>query len=310
MIGLPRSKETVRQEAAAWVARLKDAHSEADRKRFEEWIAQDSVHQRAYEQAAAAYAASEALSASGVGRGRDLDAAFRNRRSPFVGGLVTAALAGILIVGAYQLRNGFNPFQPIALESVMLSTGSAAKELRLADGSIVSMAPQSEVRIDLNRTERTAQVRRGRIRLAIARDQRPFVIVAGDSRVQATEGVFAAEATGASGTVTPVDVRSSDARLSAPGERGGEQGKGPSETSASRTLEFDAEPLGQALDRINHQVQAGPRLELDQDLANLRVTGLFEHADSAAIGRSLAIAFNLRLMETPTGTLRLTRKNK
>ena len=309
MIGRPGSQEAVRQEAAAWVARLRDAHSDADRKRFDEWIAKDSDHQRAYDQAAAAYAASAALSASDVGRRRDLDAAFRSRRVAYGGGLVTAALAGILIAGAYELRGGFSPFQPMAIESVMLSTDSLAKEVRLADGSTVSMGPQSEVRIDLNRTGRTAQVRRGKVRLAIAREKRPFIIVAGETRVQANEGVFAAEAAGTSGTVTPIDVEAGQRRWSQAGERDGAQSQNPSATSASTALEFDAEPLGQAIDRIN-RVQAGPRLELDQDLANLRVTGLFEYPDSAAIGRSLAIAFDLHLMETPTGALRLTRKNK
>ena len=309
MIGLPRSSEAVRQQAATWVARLKDAHSEADRKRFEEWVARDPDHQRAYDRAAAAYAASAALSATGVGRSRDLDAAFRSRRVPHGAGLVTAALAGILIVGIYEFRGGFSPFQPVAIESVMLSTDSVAKEVRLADGSTVSMGPQSEVRIDLNRTGRTAEVRRGKVRLAIAREKRPFIIVAGKARVQADEGLFAAEAAGTSGTITPIDLQAGHRRWSAASDRDGAQSQNPSATNASKALEFDAEPLGEAIDRIN-RVQAGPRLELDQDLANLRVTGLFEYADSAAIGRSLAIAFNLHLMETPTGTLRLTRKNK
>lgn len=300
-----RSKEAIRAEAAAWVTRLKDAHSRADRERFEEWIAEDPAHRPAYDRAAAVFDAAGALRASEIGRKRDLESAFGRRRPAIAGRLVTAVVA-LLLVGAYQFSSGFNPFRPTALASVMFSTGAEPRNVTLADGSRISMEPASEVRIELGRSERLAEVRKGRVRVTVRSEKRPFTIMAGNSRLRATQGVFDAQLISGEGVVAPLRPRPegkttalNDAPLA------GQRSQQPE--SIRQRLEFNAEPLGRAIERIN-QVRAGPPIELERGLSNLQVTGVFQQGGSESVARSLALAFDLDLVETSTGALRLTRK--
>jgi transmembrane sensor len=290
-----RSKEAVRAEAAAWVARLRDAHSSAEREAFEQWIAEDAGHKRAYDRALSAYEAAGALRSSALGRGRNLEAAFAVRRVPLARRFATAAVAALLLVGAYQFGSDFNPFRSVAIASVILSTGTEPRMVELADGSTVKMAPASEVRIELGRTGRLAEVRKGSARITVSHEERPFVIVAGSSRLDASKGSFDARLNDRGGDIVPV----------ADGAGSGTAGQGGKDSQAM--LDFDAEPLGSAVALINRE-QAGPAIEIDRDLAQLPVTGVFQRGGARSAARSLALAFNLELVETPRGTLRLVPK--
>jgi transmembrane sensor len=298
-----KSQEHVREEAAAWVARLKDAHTLEDRQAFEDWLAKDSRHRTAYDHALASYGTSSVLRTSKIGRERDLSREFPKWQLTFGRGLAAAALAALLVVGAYQLERQRSLFHPVALESVMLSTGAQARSITLADGSKVSMSPSSEVRIDLNRTRRLAEVRRGRVRLAVTSDDRPFWIIAGRSDAEANSGTFDAAILDGQGIVTRVDHVAVPAAPHA-----ADPGDGNAPLPPGRaTLEFNSEPLGEAIGRIN-QAHSGPRLELDPGLSSRRVTGVFQAGDSRSIAQALAIAFGLQLETMPTGTLLLTKQ--
>ena len=299
-----RSKENIREEARAWVVRLKDAHSAADREAFQRWIAEDPANQSAYDQVLASYDASGVLRASDIGRRRDLESVFPRRNQTFGRGIAIASIAGLLLVGVYGLTHGLPGLQPVALESVMLSSGAEGRDVTLSDGSRVRMAPASEVRIDLSRTERLAEVRKGRVRLSVANEQRPFRIVAGASSAVASTGAFDAAIVDGQGTVSAVSLSGAGNAVQS-GER--TAGATTNPPAARQTVEFNAEPLGQAIERIN-QLSAGRRIELDPGLSDLRVTGVFQRGDSETIARSLALAFGLKLTSTASGTLLLTRE--
>lgn len=299
---LRKSQERIGDEAAAWVTRLKDAHTPEDRQAFEVWLAEDSRHRAAYEHAVASYDVSSVLRTSRIGRERDLSREFPQHLT--VGrGLVAAALAALIVVGGYPLARELGLFQPVALESVMLSTGAQARSVTLADGSRVSMSPSSEVRIELNRRRRFAEVRKGRVRLAVTSDVRPFRIIAGTSDAEASSGTFDAAILDGRGVVTRIDAGVVGAATDA--HAVGLQGGNAALPPGRATLDFDAEPLGRAIDRIN-EARSGPRLELDPRLASRRVTGVFQEGDRRSTAQALAIAFGLRLQIMPTGTLLLT----
>ena len=300
---LRKSQEDIRDEAAAWVTRLKDAHTLEDRQAFEAWLAEDSRHRTAYDHAVASYDVSSVLRTSRIGRERDLSREFLQRHLTFGRSLAAAAFAALLVVGAYQLARELGLFQPVALESVMLSTGAEARSVTLADGSKVSMSPSSEVRIELNRSGRLAELRKGRVRLAVTNDVRPFRIIAGMSDAEANSGIFDAVILDGRGVVTRVDHVAVGAATHANAD---DLQRGNAAFPPSRaTLEFNAEPLGKAIDRIN-EARSGPRLELDPGLASRRVTGVFQEGDKRSTAEALAIAFGLRLQMMPTGTLLLT----
>lgn len=279
------------------MARLRDAHSSADREAFERWLAEDAEHRRAYDRALSAYEAAGALRSSELGRRRKLEAVFNRRRTPLARRFATAAVVALLLVGVYQVSPDFNPFRSAAIASVILSTGSEPRVVELADGSSVSMAPSSEVRIDLGRGGRLAEVRKGSARITVRHEKRPFVVIAGASRIDANEGVFDARLNELGGTVVPV----------ADGVGAGSGSAGQGDKDARAMLDFDAEPLATAVARINRE-QAGPRIEIDGNLARLPVTGVFQEGGTRPSARSLALAFDLDLVETSAGALRLVPK--
>ena len=289
-------ENSARAEARAWVKRMKDAHSAADR-------SQDLAHQRAYDEVSNAYDVSSVLRASDLGRRRDLGSAFPARPKSLGRDLAFASIAALALAGAFELSGGRDLIRPVAIESVMLSTGIEAKDVTLADGSKVSMAPASEVRIDIDRNRRLAEVRKGHVRLTIARDKRAFVIIAGETRIQTDQGIYDAQAKAGSGTVSAVERRISRAAPAASGQTGSVGNAGPTGQS---TIEFKAEPLGEAIKRIN-LVHAGPPIELDPSLSRLLVTGVFQQGNSQSLARSLALAFNLKATISPSGAILLSR---
>lgn len=297
---LRKSQEDVRDEAAAWVTRLKDTHTLDDRQAFEDWLAKDSRHRTAYDHAVASYDVASVLRTSKIGRDRDLAREFPKWQLTLGRRLAVATLIALAVVGSYQLGRELGLFQPVALESVMLSTGTEARDVTLADGSKVRMSPSSEVRIDLNRTRRLVEVRKGRVRLAVTSDVRPFRIIAGTSGAEANSGIFDAAILHGQGIVTRIDHEA--------GVNAGDPQHGNAPFPSSRVaLEFNAEPLGKAIDQIN-EAHSGPLLELDPGLASRRVTGVFQEGDSRSMAQALAIAFGLQLQTMPTGALLLTRR--
>ena len=294
-------EERQREQARAWLNRLQDAHSAADREDFAKWLAENPAHQRAYDAVSASYAEAGVLRTSAFGQDRNLERAFSRRRISFGGALAAAAAAAFLVLLAFEFSHGFVGLRPMPLESVMLSSGAEGRTITLADGSGLELAPSSEVKIELGRTKRLALVRRGHIHISIARESRPFLIVAGTTTSEASEGSFEAAMDHGQGTITP-SARGRDAgRTSAGTARSAAQN-----TIGGKGLEFSGEPLGQAIARIN-AAGAGPLIEIDPRLANLRVTGVFQQGSSDEIARSLAVAFDLELTATRTGTLKLAR---
>lgn len=295
----------MREEARAWVLLLSDAHRGEDREAFERWVAQDPAHRQVYDEVLAAYHASGVLRTSAIGRGRDLEAAFR-RRSP-IGrwGLAAGSAAALLLIGAYGLGLDLPGLRPVAVQAVVLSSGVAGRDVTLADGSKVSMAAASEVRIDLGPDRRLAEVRKGRVRLSIAPDSRPFEIVAARTSRRADGGVFDAAVVAGEGVITAAPGTGARAAVTGPASRAA--AARPASGDARQVVEFDAEPLGRAVERIN-RLAMGPVIELGPGLSDLRVTGVFRPGDSRGIARSLALAFGLEVTGTPSGALVLTHR--
>lgn len=295
------SRKKIRKEAQDWVLRLDDAHGAEDRAEFERWLARNPAHRTAYDEVLASYEGSSVLRESKIGRRRDLRSAFPERKPVSMRGLAAVSVAGLLLLGAFGLYREMGGYRSVALESVMLSSGAEARSITLADGSKVNLAAQSEVQIDLGKAERVADVRKGRIHLDVAHDSRPFRIVAGTSEAKATDGSFEAALVAGQGS-----VERSQSQVS---ETGPDRvlptvaGK----ASVPAVMEFRAEPLASAIQRIN-QTHSGPPLELDPSLAGLRVTAVFQQGTSEDIARSLALAFGLKLTSTQSGSLKLTRE--
>nr|WP_269090322.1 FecR domain-containing protein [Sphingopyxis lutea] len=189
-------------------------------------------------------------------------------------------------------------------------------QLRLADGSTVTLMDGAWAEPQFSDTERRIRLHGGRARFDVAHDSaRPFIVVAGVSETKALGTIFEVDARSSVPTVKlvrgSVEVRlggSSKALRLAPGETAEVSDDGPRllpamaspvQTSEPTTmLAADALPLGAVIDAAN-KANAKPIRLADPALGSLPVTGRFDVADSASLARKLAAAFGLDDEEGP-----------
>lgn len=300
------SRERLRSEAAAWIARLDRTASEEDRRSFERWLAENPAHQAAYDQAVSSYRQAALIRHSSLAQDRDLETHFPSRPGPFAGRALAASLGALLLLGGYQLATGGLPFMGPPLQAVMLTSGTVAENVKLEDGTAVRLEPASTIRIDLTRTQRRAQLRRGRARLAVAADSRPFLLEAGIARSEVRGGDFELSVAGTQGEIR--ELKSGQALSLGDSDHTAvvAQSLVPARDDL---LEFEATPLAEVALRAN-QTGTEPILAIDPRLGDLRVTGMFKSGDTVALARSLAMVFDLELVSIRTGTLRLQPRKK
>jgi transmembrane sensor len=301
------SRERLRSEAAAWVVRLDGGASHDDRRAFEGWLAEDPAHQAAYDQVASTYRQSALIRHSSVSRDRDLGTHFPSRPGPMAGRALAASLGALLLLGGYQLATGGLPFMGPPLQAVMLTSGAVAEDVKLEDGTAVRLEPASAIRIDLTRTQRRAQLRRGRARLAVVHDSRPFLLEAGTARSEVREGEFELSVVASQGEIRELKPGQSVSAGGGPGLAATQAQ--PLVPAHEDVLEFKATPLAEVALRAN-QTSAQSFLDIDPRLGALRVTGVFKSGDTVALARSLAVVFDLELVSSRTGTLRLQPRQK
>lgn len=314
----------LQREAAAWLARLQAPDGERDRARFEAWRSQDTDHAAAFARVERHWRDSAVMARSSLRAGAKLtkswwhvgDAA-TGRRIAFAG---AAAIA--LVVGA---RAVLHP--PGGVDPVRVASGvGQLREVRLADGSRVTLDTDSVLSIRYSWRERMLKLQRGRARFAVAHDpRRPFVVTAGATTVVAH------------GTIFDVDMRQSQAGVTliqgmvevtaqspgSPMERvqltaGKQVGAyaGMTHLSAPRAapkgtlswttgmLGFDASSLDRVLDEANNYTSSKLVLA-DPTLAKLRVTGVFPAGKPKDLATSLARMFDLRVEPQSDGEILL-----
>jgi len=184
------------------------------------------------------------------------------------------------------------------------------RELTLADGSVVRLLPQTDLRIRLQAHLRSVQIAHGEAMFRVAKDHaRPFVVDAGSARVQAVGTMFSVEradetvvitvqegrvevsasrvpgADSAATASTPVVPLQANERLSVsprgiPGailriDR--REGRAPFEWG-DKQLSFDNMRIADVVARFNQRNRMQIRL-LDPDLAARTVSGIFDVDD-------------------------------
>jgi transmembrane sensor len=187
----------------------------------------------------------------------------------------------------------------------MLTSGTAPQDVKLEDGTELKLEPASAVRIDLTRSERRAELRRGAAQLTVAREGRPFILQVGASRTEVSGGQYQLTLSKGQGAIHPIGPASAD--MSASGLPDGQVATIDRESAA--TLNFNATSLADVAAAANH-AGGSPVLEIDRRVAGRTVTGLFKAGDSAALGRALAAALDLELVSVRPGTIRLEPREK
>ena len=124
----------------------------------------------------------------------DPPAPARNVHLPRRFAIAAGIVAAVLAAGWFGLHT----------RDTILSTDRAERrEVMLADGSTVSLGPETQVRVGLSKTERHLTLEHGRALFRVAKDpQRPFFVTSAGTVVQAVGTIFAVEQTDESLIVT------------------------------------------------------------------------------------------------------------
>lgn len=163
------------EAAAGWYIALREDSDDPELKRaFEAWLAQDPEHRQAWEDmnvTARLMAAVPVVQRGEVQRGR------RHRRwYVAMGGLAAACLAIMFLVPDVMLRLRADYYAPPGM----------TRDIRLADGSKVVLAPRTALAVHVTGRERRIELLRGEAYFVVQHDvARPFSVTAG--RVTTTD---------------------------------------------------------------------------------------------------------------------------
>ncbi|WP_246449159.1 FecR/PupR family sigma factor regulator [Sphingomonas sabuli] len=295
----------IREEAAAWVACVDRGPTEDERKAFSAWLDSDPAHRPAYDQAIARYERSGLLRQSSLREGVSLESEFPRPRQRVARYAMAAGIAGLLVLGTFQVTGGL--LGP-PIQAVLLSSGPIPRDFLLDDGSSLTLAPASEMQVDLGRKERRAELRRGHARLAVSAEERAFVLVAGSRRVEVSNGDYELDLRTGEGSIEPVQAVAGISSAPVPGDPDA-SAVSPKQATTARRLEFSSASLRDVVEIANRD-SGGPSIVVDPRIADLRVTGLFRAGDSAALARSLAATLNLQLVVGQGGALTLEPRAK
>jgi len=313
-----RAPEGVREDAIAWLVRLRSSPSEEHRAAFEAWYAANPRHADSYDALLDSWEATQLASITPAGR----QARPRSSRS---WRQVAAAAAVLLVVAASVFLA--NDLWPGAAPEARLATGvGEIRTITLDDGSRVTLDTDSLLRVALDDRARRLLLERGRARFEVARDdRRPFVVAAGATEVVAHGTVFDVDRASHRIVVAllegAVEVRRSGPMVGqgtmmlAPGQQIAIDDSAaltrpttirPSEVRwPAGMLSFEDVPLAEVLASANRysptQIVIG-----DPAAAQHRFTGTFKPGEPSRLAETIGSMFRLRVERDRSGTLVLT----
>lgn len=312
----------LRRQAAQWLARLQSRRDPDVERKFRKWHDADPRHAEAFDRIQRSYEQAGLLRHSPPAGSGQPGTAIREAESIPRPALAAAVALVILVpVGAVLFhRDGWSAG---GTKAVMLMTRvGEIKQVRLEDGSKVTLDTSTKVEVEIGRSRRTAHLRYGRARFQIAPSGPPFVVETPASSVTTRDAVFDVEQ-GAADRIQVLagsaEVRRSDhgdtgrvtlgAQEAVTVTSGGTEQRalagvrGPDWTHGM--LQFDGTPLVAAVALANRYSER--HILLAGDLATLKVTGAFRAGDTFSLAKALAAAFSLSLEQRPDGDLVLSR---
>jgi transmembrane sensor len=320
----PGERQSIDDQAAAFVARLQGSPSAAERRRIESWIAADARHAVAFARMEAAWEMSARLCAdppplasAPQAAADDALSAFLSRRG-LVGGLMAASAAAAVTVASalYVTDSRLYRTQVGERRTVVLS-----------DGSRVELNTASTIEVSMTRWARKVRLVTGEAQFQVAHNKaRPFLVDAGTAQLRAlgtafnvrlrgdvveltvTEGVVAVNPGGEAVQRQTPHIAAGDGAMIRPGA------VAPTvlDNAAVRrrtawqsgVIDLDGETLGTAVEEFNRYRDA-PILIGDARLADIRVGGRFEVSESDKFLLALESGFPVRAIAAADGSLTL-----
>jgi transmembrane sensor len=281
------SSSRIEAEAAAWLARLHADQHETTLAALNDWLAEDAAHALAFERANEVWA----ILPRAVRRGEDHTRLqpISHRRPWLRPGL---AMAASLVLGLGVL------WWSLGSAGDYVTRPGEQQVATLNDGSRIALNTDTRVDVRFDADRRHITLDRGEAMFEVAHDaERPFVVIAGDTRVQALGTVFMVRRTPEAVIVTLIKGEvavtretsgagegSESPMLLQPGERLTEPQAGPARIEPTsveaatawrrgQTI-FEETPLGAAVTELNRY--GGPQVVIDDPrVAALPISGVF-----------------------------------
>ncbi|THV12760.1 FecR family protein [Rhizobium rhizophilum] len=300
-------------EAMDWFMRLRDAPAEPELfRQWEAWLQTSDAHAAAWTRICRSWAALGERTACPPASTRAVHrAGMLPRRVSRRGlGLATAALLCAGLTAAI-----FGPFLQTRLEADFHTGAGQTQVVMLADGSRVTLAPQTALAEDFDSQSRQVRLLAGEAFFEVERDAtRPFVVAARDASVRVLGTAFGVRDTGqgtrvelAHGAITltlgratggqeialaPGDVVTVDRRLG----RAERSQVDPAEIALWRegSLSVTNQTFGDVVSLIQRQSHAWI-VVADSTISSLRVTGLYDLHDPDKALDALAAPFDLKV---------------
>lgn len=317
-------REIVRQAAAQWVVRLDDpACAPSDRAAFEAWRGQGPEYEAAFEREAAAWdrlARVRAMAPRAGAPDPDLLAPPSSKSAPW--GAVTWARAAAVVGAAGLVAAG------VVSATASTAYATAIGERRvivLSDDSRIELNTDSKVLVRYRNGSREVRLVKGEAVFTAARDSRPFVIRAAETRLEASDVVQlavrvkgdAASVTVKSGSVA-VDLKASAAESRQPAGVAAVYGPVGGRLQRVSTAEIDrslawrqgaialnGQTLEQAVAEFNRYNRQ--RIEVDDPaVAGLRLAGYFQSTEPDGFVTAVTSAFPVRAARDADGVIHLT----
>ena len=317
----PTAKE-IDAEAADWAARIDRAPLSPDEDaRFQAWLDSDVRRPGAYARMRALALSTERARALGADFDPAVFVSHRPARRTVLraGGAIAAALL-LGVTATWQILRQQGRFTTAKGES---------RSIALKDGSVVTLNTASEIRIDFTDRLRGVDLVHGEALFDVAKDKaRPFMVTAGDTRVQAVgtsftvrrldslpvqvlvrEGIV--EVSRAADGAAPVRLSANAMAEAAPDAVAIAIHAVPAAQVhrlmawQSGQIAFEGETLAQAATEFSRY--SDTRIVIDDPaLAREEIAGLFKATDPVGFARTVAISLNARA-NVGEGEVRLTR---
>lgn len=318
--------EPVRQQAAAWFARLHaDDVTDAQTRQWQAWLDADSRHRSAYERIERMWSALGAHAPEPEIARRMLAtdvACTPSRRSrTWLSWTAAAAAVSALAIGAWGL------LQPAGAPQVEYVTAVGEhRSVTLEDGTRITLDTDSRLQVSYTDRDRSMTLEHGRAYFAVARDARPLSVRTAHGSVRALGTEFevyrhphALEVTLIEGEVLLLPATDGDAQdpiamhagqrarlgAGADGPRLEPIDAAPPPWLSGRLVFVDAslDEVVSEFGRYSHQ-----RIVLDGDgLAGIRISGVFRSDGLQAFVGALSDAYPVAVDTSVPGVLRLYR---
>jgi transmembrane sensor len=318
----------VEEAAACFIARRAEGWIPSEEQLLNAWLAANEAHQRAYDAADRAWRVFETANGDeilGAMRERALATSPRTSTAWTMAGLAAAAVVVLALAVTLAFRPALNlpgfrhPSQGAAFEYA--SARGQMRELRLADGSEVTLDADSAISGRFSAAARSLRLERGRAFFAVAHDRsRPFSVAAGDRRVVAVGTHFDVDLAAGTLSVTLLEGHVTVARLDGAGkaaaldpgqqfvERNGRAlvrvvGAAQGAAWKSGLIDFDDQPLSEAA-AIMNRYGADQIVIRDPRVGAIRVSGQFRAGKPQRFAQTVAELEGLRVV-TSAGQIEL-----